>query len=892
MDRIRIWISRCTSFFKRSALDGDLDEELSAHIDLAVEEKIQRGMAAQEARTEAMRELGGLTQAKEQYRQQRGLPLVETLLLDVRFAARQLRRSPGFTLIAILTLGLGIGANAAIFSVVNTVLLKPFAFDHADRVVMLRETVREMAAIAPIWPDNAKHYLNWKAHSKSLENVAIYQPGGFSIGVGTDHPQIVTGLMIAPSFFAVLHTEPVLGRSFLPEEATPGHSSVVILSWSAWQRYFQGDPDVIGRAFHVNGDESTVVGVLAPTFSFPNTSVLPGERIGATPPPEIFTPLVLDTQHLSDQGDFNYLVIGRMWPGVTLSQAQSELEGMQESYAAALHLPNHLGIAVIPLNKEVTGTVSDGLWLMLAGIGLVLLVACINLANLQLARAVAREREISIRFALGGSRRRLAQLAMLESLMLAFIGGALGCGIAFAGVKVFVAAAPTGMPRIHEVTVSLPVLFFAMALSVVTAVLFGTLPALRAMRVNPKSLVQNQSTRVANTREGLRLRSALVGAEVACTVTLLIVTALVVRSFVRLITQQRDFAADHVTLAEVNLYNANYGQAAPNYQAAQIAFLDRALEGLSQIPGVAKAAVTSAMPMAGESWIDALDRPDHPLPKGQNLLVNVRMISPGYRSTLEIPLLAGRDFEESDRSHAGSVLISEQTARTAWPGEQAVGKRFELNGEVRTVVGIVADARINSLKQTASMVYMPYWEKPRWRLYFLVRSQLSTAALAEQIRSVIWKIDPQVPIPTLKSLDEQVNNSVETERFQTLLLASFGAAALALALLGVYGVLMYSVSTRGQEFGIRIALGSGRGALILLVLRQASYPVVGGILAGLGAAFVATRWVRSVLYDTKPGDPVAIAACILMILVVSAMAALIPARRAASVDPMRALRTE
>jgi predicted permease len=375
---------------------------------------------------------------------------------------------------------------------------------------------------------------------------------------------------------------------------------------------------------------------------------------------------------------------------------------------------------------------------------------------------------------------------------------------------------------------------------------------------------------------------------------LLVVTALIVSSFARVVTQQRNFDSEHVTLAEVNLFNSNYGDSTPNFKAAQISFIDRTLDGLAEIPGVTGAAVTSQMPMAGESWIDGLTRPDHRLPESQRPMVNVRMISTNYRSTLEIPLLAGRDLELSDRSHAGNVLISAQTARTAWPGEDPIGKHFDFGdgAGTRTVVGVVADARVNDLKKTASMVYQPYWENPRWRVYFLVRSPLAASALADSIRSVVWKVDPQVPIPTLKSFDDQVNDSVATERFQTLLLSSFGAAALLLALLGVYGVLTYSVSLRQQEFSIRIALGSGRAALTLLVLRQAAYPVLGGIVAGLGAAFVATRWMRSVLYETQPADPVAISVSIVLLLAAAIVAAIVPARRAASIDPMRALRTE
>jgi len=894
VDWIRVVASRCAALFGRRKRDAELDEEVRAHLELAVEENVRRGMGSDEARTAALRAFGGVTQVKEEYRMQRGFPWLATLGQDLRFAARQLWKSPGFALTAILTLGLGIGANTAIFSVVNSVLLRPFGFPDPGRLVILRETDEALAKLAPTLPDNPRHYMNLRAQSKTLEDAAIYQPRAFSVAVGSGHPQIVNGLQVAPSFFSVLGMQPVLGRGFLAEEATAGHGGEVVLTWAAWQRYFQGDLGAVGRTLHVDGGESTVVGVLPKEFSYPQIALIPGTQAIETTPLEMFSPQVLDLNQMSDSGDFNYLVIGRIKPGITLNQAQSELQGLQEAYTLAMHRGSRLGIAVIQLTKEVTGGVSTGLWLLLAGIGSVLLIGCVNLANLQLARAVAREREGSIRAALGAGRRRLLQLALMESLVLAAMGGALGTLFAFAGVRMFVAAAPEGLPRLSEIAVSWPVLQFAAGLALATAVVFGTLPALRSMRVNPQLAMQANSSRVVGARQSGRLRNALVGAEVACTLLLVVVTALVVSSFAKVVTQERDFNSDHVTLAQVNLFNPNYGQTNPNSEAAKVAFLDRTQASLAQIPGVTSAAVTSEMPMGGESWIDPITRPDHPVPEGQVPLVNLRMVSPSYRETLRIPLLAGRDLEAGDRGHAGNALISEQTARTVWPGEDPIGKHFDFGdgSAMHTVVGVVADARTNDLKKTANMVYQPYWENARWRVYFLVRSSLPSAALDHSIRDAIWKIDPQVPIPTLKPLDEQVSESVATERFQTLLLSSFGAAALLLALLGVYGVMSYSVSLRQQEFGIRIALGSDRGGLTLLVLRQAAYPVVGGILVGLGASFVVTRWVRSLLYETQPADPVAIGVSVLLMACVVCVAALVPARRAAGVDPMRALRAE
>jgi predicted permease len=413
------------------------------------------------------------------------------------------------------------------------------------------------------------------------------------------------------------------------------------------------------------------------------------------------------------------------------------------------------------------------------------------------------------------------------------------------------------------------------------------------MRVDPQSAMQTSTQRVSSSRERRSTRQLLVAAEVACTVALLIVTGLLVRSFSTLLTQDRNFDSSHLTLASVYLYAPQYGDLQPQSQAVRGAFMDRALADLAHIPGVQSVASTSEQPMAGATWIDEVVRPDHPLPDGQNPDANIRWISPAYASTLRIPVVAGRDFTADEKNHVTNALISQQAARRIWPGENPIGKTFKL-GDVTTytVVGVLADARINDLKHVANMVYLPYWENPWWRVNFLLRSSQSSSALASSIQHAIWNIDPQVAIPTLSSMDEQVIASVETERFQTLLLTSFGGAALLLALLGIYGVLAYSVSLRQQEFGIRIALGCEKSALMGFVARQAMGPVIAGIVAGLALAFVASRWVHSMLYETSAVDPAAITGSIALLLGAALLASLLPARRAAQVDPAQVLRNE
>ncbi len=813
---------------------------------------------------------------------------------DLRFSARTLRQSPGFALTAILTLALGIGAVTAIFSVVDSVLLKPLALPNPGQLVMLREMDRPVAQDSV--PDNPRHFSNWQATSKTLSGAAIFQSGSFSVSSGTDHPELLSGLQIAPNFFSVLGAQPVLGRSFLPSEATKGHDDEVILTWNAFERYFRGDPSAIGRSLRIGGQPKTLVGVLPRGFNFPRiNAMVAGAPAHTDQGYEVFSPLVLDIANESDQYDYNYSVVARLRPGVSVQQAQTELNTIQEAFNHAKHLSTNPTVVVDPLIVEVTGSVSTALWLLLAAVGAVLLIGCVNLANLQLARAVARERELAVRAALGASRDRLVWSALSDSLVLALLGGALGIALSFLGVRLFLAAAPANLPRLSSIAVSWPLLIAAAALSILTALVFGLVPALRSMRVDPQSAMQTSTTRVSSSRETQRTRHILVAAEVACTLALLIVTGLLVRSFSNLLDQNRDFDSSHVTLAQVFLYAPQYGNDSQDAkaQAVRTAFDDRALADLAAIPGVESVASTSETPMEGETWINLVQRPDHPLPDAQTPDANVRWISPSYATTLRIPLLAGRDLQPSDKDHVNNALISEKAARSIWPDENPIGHTFTMGEKTSyTVVGVLADARINDLNSTANMVYLPYWQNPWWRMNFLIRSARSASSLAPDIRRTIWNIDPEIAIPIIKSLDQQVSDSVATQRFQTLLLSSFGAAALLLALLGIYGVLAYSVSLRQQEFGIRIALGCDKPALMRLVARQAALPVAGGILGGLFLAFVATRWVESLLYQTSPADPVAIASSIALLLTAALLAALLPARRAAQTDPMHVLRNE
>jgi predicted permease len=898
MRHLRRLLSKWLSLFGKNKTEVELEREINAHLALLEEDFLRRGMSADAARRAARRSYGGVEQAKQLHRDERSILWLEHLSWDIRFALRQLRKSPGFALTATLTLTLGIGAATSVFSVVDAVLLRPFAFRDPDRLVVMREAVDDERNGRSATPVNYRHFVRLlKSTATALEDAAIFHQSGSSVSPNGDHPRIVGAITASPNLFRLLGVRPILGRSFVDSDAQKGAESVVVLSYEGWHAFYGGDPKAVGQRLQIDGGPVTVIGVLPPGMRFPQIALAPKIAFqDTTRNVLLFEPLVPTERDLNaDMGNFNYKAIARLKPGVTLVQATAELNALQNAYTSSAHLPLHFGIALTALTKDVAAGISGALWLLFAAVGAVLLIACVNLANLQMARAVNAERETAVRAALGASRAQLVRARLTESLLLGLIGGAAGAGLAFGGVRLLLALVPASVPRLDEVRVNMPVLVFAATVSILAAIVFGILPALRSLRVPPQAALQANSTRSANTQEGQRTRNVMMITQVACTVLLLIVTSLVLRSFTNLIRQDRGFDSSHLTLAQVDLFAQRYYGDGSAGNTIRVALADRALGALHQLPGVQSVALTSATPLTGETWVDNLFRPDHPVQRGKEPMINVRWIDPDYLPTMRGPLVAGRNFTAADRANPHVALISERTAREGFPDENPVGHKITNlipDGGPATVVGVVADARINGLKDDAAMVYLPYWANTPLTLSFLVRSSQPREVLIPEMRRAIWQIDPQVAIPVLKSMDDQVSESVSTDRFQAVVLTSFGAAALLLALLGVYGVLAYSVSLRQQEFGIRIALGSGKGALIKLVLRQAASPVLLGVFIGVAIAFIALRWVRSLLYQTPVMDPLAIGGSVVLILAAAALAAFIPARRAAACDPMRALRMD
>jgi predicted permease len=879
----------------------DLERELRSDLELEEEEQRECGFSPEEAQYAACRAFGNTTLIREQTHEAWGWAPFERLWQDVRYAFRQVRRSPGFAATAILTLALGVGSVTAVFSVVYAVLLRPYPFRDPGQIVVWRESVREIEHIAPLLPDNYRHYLNLKARAHSIQDAAIVQNPVFTVSTGVDHPQVTEGLAVSSNFFSVLGVTPFMGRAFAPEEAQSGGDREIILSWGAWQRYFNGSLSVLGMTLRIGDVPETVVGILPKSFRFPVVSMIPGEVThGSTERYEIFKPLVpSSSERTANDAEFDFLVVARLKPGISIRSAQTELDGIEKATAAADHLAIHLSVIVEPFSQEVTGNVKKRLWLLLAAIAGVLLMACVNLANLQIARGVARDHDTALRSALGAGPARLVQAVLIENLLIGLAGGLGGVAFAFLGDRIFVRIAAV-LPRLNEVHFSTPMLAFALSLSLITSLAFGILPSLRTLRVMPQRALQASSAHLSGHKQAASSRRVLVAAEVACSVTLLIVTGLITRSFSQLLTQDRDFSTQHVVMAKADLSGSRYfsGEDLPKNWGADTgslqrdSMIDRTIDKLRTLPGVQSVAITNVLPLTGDMGVDALESPEHPVPQGQVPMANRRFISPGYLSTMGIALLGGRDFEQRDRENPRVVILSEKAAKSVWPNDNPIGHTIRHWGRIYTVVGITADARINDLKRDDAVFYLPYWDFPPETPVFLVRSGQTIQTFGPEMRQTIWSVEPQISIPTITSLDDQVDESVATERFQTVILSSFGTAALLLAVLGIYGVLAYSVSQRTQEFGIRIALGSDRSRLARLVLVDAFYPLLSGILLGLLGAAVASGWVSSLLYQTSALDPWAIGLSLLILLVAALLASLLPVRKAASVDPMRALRNE
>jgi len=811
---------------------------------------------------------------------------------ELRLALRRLRQSPGFTVVAVLMLALGIGATVTMFSVVDGVLLKPLAYANSQQLVDVREVLQEWQSMYPDLPANPKHYEAWRHRSTAFSGWALLQLRRSDLALGNGAAVIVPTAYASIELFSLLGVQPVLGRGFTTDEMQDGHNRVVVLSSRIWQQDFGGDSQIIGKTIRMNGYPYTVVGVLPGEFELPSNG-LGLMRQDEQRTVDLFVPLVIPRESMQeDIGEFNYQALARVKAGVPLAQAAAQLEAIEDDISS--HLPPdakvHLHTNVLPLKETVVGSVTRGLWLLFAAVGCVLLIVCINLANLQLVRGILRSRETAVRAALGAGRGDLLAHSVAESVVLAVVGGALAVVLCSLSLRLLPHLVPGSLPRSGNIKLDATVLVFSLLATTLTVLLAGVLPGLRSIAIDPHTVLQSAGARTAGSRAGARLRTALVGAEVLCSTALLLVSALLARSFLQLMSVDRGFQTQHILTLRVHLPKGQYEK---DEQASR--FYDEALRRLSQLPGVESLGFSSAPLMNGETWIDLLNVLPAPanLSLQDRIQADIRWASPDFLKTMGIRLVAGRMFGEQDRGHHVAV-ISESAARKLWPGQDAVGRHFKAgNGDEITVAGVVADARSEDLSATpVAIVYYPYWQGPQFSNFFAFRTAEDPKAIAGAVRAVISNLQPEAAITDVQTMDELVGASVAQRRFEFDVFTAFAAIALLLAALGLYGVLSYSVAERTREMGVRIALGAQRESLYLLVFRQAAWPVIAGAAAGLLVALLSGRLITSMLFQVKPYD-FSSAAVVIAVLAVTVVAACYwPARRAAHVEPMQALRTE
>jgi predicted permease len=814
------------------------------------------------------------------------------LVQDVRYAVRQMRRNSAFTAIAVSTLALGIGAASIIFSMVNSVLLRPLAYRQPQQLYVVREIVPELLQTYPTLPVNLANFRVWQRRCESFDEIAIVESWSMTLTGDGDAEQI-SGVRASANLLDVLGVSPSMGRVFRPDEDSPGNDHVVILTDAFWRGRFHSDGNVVGRTITLDGAPFQVVGVLPASFRFPK-----GAQLGAlTEVPQrvdYFKPLGLDAARFSPFGDFDFAAIARLKPGVSAAQALAELNLVQGQIAANAKAGMGLRASMIPLESQVVGTARLGLLLLLAGVGAVLLIVCVNLANLLLVRAPSRLREAGLRTALGATRTRLMQQLLAESVLLAAIGGVLGVGLAYFGLRWLIMAAPADLPRIDEVHMDARALWVTTLVSVLTGILFGALPAWMVARANPQRALKSGAVTNTETHHARRLRGSLVGFEVGLGTLLLTLAGLLTMSMIRLLDVDKGFTTEHVLAADIDLPPQSYTN-----EEQKDAFYNNVLERVRALPGVTSAGWISKLPLEGQEQVSDIDVPGRLAEGVKPPIGNYRYVTPGYFQSMGISLRQGRLIEEDDRTR-NVVVISESVARKLWPAENPLGKqlsRGQDNPVLKTVVGVVGDIRTQALDEPPlMMLYEPIGPASQdwWgmRASLTVRTMIAPAPLGSALRNVIRSVDPGVPIVHLRPMDEIVSESVAVRRFQTGLASLFGVFALLLAALGIYGVVGYSVARRRQELGIRIALGARGSNLLNLVLRQGMSPVVLGWAAGAIAALGAAHVLRSLLFGVTAQDPLTIGSVTVVVLITALLACYIPARRAAKVDPMVALRYE
>ncbi|HEX2095286.1 MAG TPA: ABC transporter permease [Longimicrobiaceae bacterium] len=805
---------------------------------------------------------------------------MDTLLQDFRYALRSLLKSPGFTAVAVLALALGIGGNTAVFSIIHTLLYRPLPFPDADRLVVVWDNnVREGQEFSEVAPG---HVRALRERGRSFQGVAAYDYAGFTL-TGAGEPEQVEGHVVDAGFFPMLGVRPALGRGFLPGEDRPAAAPVVVLGHELWRRRFAEDPRVVGRTILLDGVATTVVGVLPADFRFPGAG-------------DVWTPLALSDSAWQLRGEHFLRVIGKLRPGVSVDDARAEADALSRELERS-HPETNRGwrMSVQPLNEGLfQGPIVPIMVVLLGAVGFVLLIACADVANLLLARAATREREVAVRLAMGAGRARLVRQLLTESLLLALLGGAAGVVLAVWGLDALGAMIPATLlryvPQMAHLGIDGAVLGYTLLLSFGTGILFGLVPALQASRPDLASTLKEGDRGSAGVRRG-RLRSTLVVSEVALALVLVTATGLMVKSFLRQLSANPGFRPERSLVFWLNLPEARYREG-----ERIVAFQDALVERLRSLPGVESVGTVDPLPLTGEGRERRFTVEGRPvLTPADTPWANLRVASPGYFQAIGIPLLRGRGFTDADREGApGVALVSQAMAEQFWPGEDPVGKRVVVQGgrprEVVGVVGDVADWRAGN--RSPAFLYIPYTQAASPRIGVVVRTRNDALTAAAAVRRAVFTLDPEQPVHALRSMDEVLSEALIAQRINAVMLSVLAGIALLLAVVGVYGVVAYSVARRTHEIGVRVALGASTGDVLRLVVGQGMRPVLLGVALGVLGALAVSRLLSAILWGVSATDPATLAGVPALLAGVAVLACWLPARRAARVDPMVALRSE
>jgi len=885
MKAVHRFFVRLRNFAAHRRVDRRLQEEIEQHLALQTEENLRAGMTPAEAWRQAILKFGSVQSVREECHSEESLPLVEGVVQDLRYALRILRKSPSFTVVAIVTLAMGIGANATVFSVVDAILLRPLPYSQPQRLVEAESSSgRGTFASNLSYPD----FFDWRAQNHSFSHLVSYHDTSYTL-TGSARPVHVAAQIVSWDLLPMLGINPILGRGFTAAEEKRG-TRVALLSHALWVAQFAADPGILGRTLQLSGDTFTVIGVMPASFRFPITA----------PKTDLWTTLAVDDTPAGDgvtnRGSHFLNAMGRLKPGVTVAQADQDMKAIATRLARQYPDTNtkHDSARVESELDAVLGDTRTLLVVILCAVGLVLLIACGNIANLLLARVSDRRREIAMRSAVGATRSRIVRQLLLESLVLSCGGGLAGCALAFFSTPVVLRLIGDSVPRAADAGVNLQVLAFGLAVTLVAGILFGLIPAIQASKTDLVSTLKTGSLTDISGRD--RLRSAVIVGQVALGIVLSAGAGLLISTFVRLAHEDLGFRADHLLTFRFETPDNRYSKTrAPFYQEY--------FERLRAIPGVESAAGTMILPMASDDADVSFQNPEHPLPEGQLPSADISLISPGYFRAMQVPILRGRDFSEADtRDSLPVMIINHAFAEKYFPGEDPVGRQLKPGAgdgrpggpPLRTIIAITGDIRHSmTQRQDRPAYFLPAAQLPTWCcLVSVVRTSVDPHALEPAARRLVASMDKDIPVTDMATMPELMSVQLSQPRFAMVLLGAFAGLALLLTVVGLYGVMMYSVARRRREIGLRLALGARHTLVVRMVLIEASRLLAAGIALGLTASLLFSSVMKTMLYGTAEHDPMVLAAVCAAVACTGLLAAWLPALRAASIEPMQALRTD